>query len=434
MPQWAARATTERAQVLRTLFTLHLGAGIAIAPVLVLFWALGTLSTLAPFLGLLLLVVAVAAGAIVTAHRRAAGWTCGQVAAERTIAGLAGLDILVLIAAIHLGGGPDATGLPFFVLPAVVFGGLLPRATTIGLSLGSALLLAVVFAAHHAGATAESATVAVTLSRYAALVTVSFLAAAVTAAIGERWRTQQRTVRTLARETGRIGELQARIVSTVSHELRTPLSIIQAAAGSLGRYGDRMTGAERIWRLKKIEDAVQATTRLIEDVLPLGELERGVADPSARRPLATVCAEVVADVRATAPDHVHVSYEPAADLPTTLVDTRLARRVLRDLLSNAIRYSPVGGTVRVELTRAAGNDDVVELRVRDEGIGIPSEDHAYVFEPFYRGANVGNIPGLGVGLSIARREVELMGGSLALEPKERGASFVVALPARSDHQ
>lgn len=405
---------------------LHLGVGIATAPLLVAFHLLGTLSALLPLLVLLLAAMAVV-GLIA---RATADDATSERGPERPLTCLAFLDATVILAAIHLGGGPEAAGLPFFVLPAVAFGGVLPRRATIALSVSAAAALAADFALYQAGwAAAVALPPGSTIwSRYAAIVTVSALAAATTTMLGERWRTQERAARRLARERGRVGELQARIVSTVSHELRTPLSVIQAAAGTLGRYGDRMTAAERTWRLKKIEDAVQATTRLIEDVLPLGEV--GEADePPPRTELAVVCAALLADMQAAAPDNVRLELVAAADAPSAWVDARVARRALRDLVANAIRYSPAGGAIRVEIAADPKTPTRVVLRVRDEGMGIPPDDRAFVFEPFYRGSNVDGLPGLGVGLSIAKREVEVMGGTLELEPSERGTSFVVSLPA-----
>lgn len=403
--------------MLTTIVRLHLAGCAAAVPLLLAFHALGTLPALAPFVGLLL--VALAAGVLV-----------GRRGADDAFVTLAFVDTAVLLAAIHVGGGPDAPGLPFFVLPAVAFGGALPRRATIVLTVASVVTLGLDFAAYDLGwmglAVPEAARTT-TWSRYGAIVTVSALAAATTATLGERWRAEERAARRLANERSRVGELQARIVSTVSHELRTPLSVIQAAAGTLGRYGDRMTDAERTWRLRKIEDAVQATTRLIEDVLPLGEAGAH-GDTRPQTELFEVCATLVADMRAAAPENVRMELAVAPDAPATWVDRRLARRALRDLLANAVRYSPDGGTICVEIQGAPDDASAVRLRIRDEGLGIPPEDRAFVFEPFYRGRNVDCLPGLGVGLSIAKREVELMGGTLELEPTERGACFVLTLP------
>lgn len=405
---------------------LHLAVGAATAPLLVAFHALGTLPALVP----LLVLLAAALAIVGLIARRSADDATSERGPERPLTCLAFLDTAVILAAIHLGGGPDAAGLPFFVLPAVAFGGVLPRRATIALTVFAAAALGLDFAVYERGwiAAATAPAWSATWSRYAATVVVSALAAATTTMLGERWRTQERAARRLARERGRVGELQARIVSTVSHELRTPLSVIQAAAGTLGRYGDRMTAAERTWRLKKIEDAVQATTRLIEDVLPLGEAAEA-GNPPPRTELAVVCAALLADMQAAAPENVRLELVTAPDAQRAWVDARVARRALRDLLANAIRYSPAGGTIRVEIAADAKSSARVALRVRDEGMGIPVDDRAFVFEPFYRGSNVDGLPGLGVGLSIAKREVEVMGGTLELEPSERGSSFVVTLPA-----
>jgi signal transduction histidine kinase len=107
-------------------------------------------------------------------------------------------------------------------------------------------------------------------------------------------------------------------------------------------------------------------------------------------------------------------------------DPSLMHHVLSNLLGNAVRYSPAGTTVRVNLDM--GETEFV-LTVADEGIGIPEAERAGIFQPFIRGSNVGQISGTGLGLNIVQRYVELMGGSIELISSERGAKFRVRIPA-----
>ena len=122
-----------------------------------------------------------------------------------------------------------------------------------------------------------------------------------------------------------------------------------------------------------------------------------------------------------------------AETPSIVVpveETR-AHRVLANLLTNAIKYSPEGGPVRVTIKQSDGPDGkVAVLVVRDEGLGIPQDDLAYVFDRFHRGANVvGRFAGTGIGLASARELVELYGGTISVESEEgKGSTFVVSLP------
>ncbi len=120
--------------------------------------------------------------------------------------------------------------------------------------------------------------------------------------------------------------------------------------------------------------------------------------------------------------------------PISLVgswDGARLRRVLDNLLGNAVKYSPGGGTISVEIAEEAGEDGTwAVLAVRDEGVGIPDVDLPHVFERYRRGSNVGpRIAGTGVGLAGARQIVEQHGGRMAVKSEEgRGSAFTVALP------
>jgi signal transduction histidine kinase len=122
-----------------------------------------------------------------------------------------------------------------------------------------------------------------------------------------------------------------------------------------------------------------------------------------------------------------------AETPTVVVtvDETRAHRVLANLLTNAIKYSPDGGPVRVTIKETDGPDGKAALLVvRDEGLGIPQGDLPYVFDRFHRGANVvGRFSGTGIGLASARDLVELYGGTISVESEEgNGSTFVVRLP------
>jgi signal transduction histidine kinase len=110
-------------------------------------------------------------------------------------------------------------------------------------------------------------------------------------------------------------------------------------------------------------------------------------------------------------------------------------QVIGNLLTNAIKYSPEGGTVDVTLARAEDDDGAwAHLSVRDRGLGIPAEDRPRLFERFHRGSNVvGRIVGTGIGLASAARIVRQHGGSIGVESEEgRGSTFTVTLPLSVD--
>jgi signal transduction histidine kinase len=227
-------------------------------------------------------------------------------------------------------------------------------------------------------------------------------------------------------ERGKLAELRSRFVSMASHEFRTPLTTILAACQSLVRYIDRMSLEQRLDRLAKIEAEVQHMTGLLDDVLTIGKADAGKLDfEPARVDLKRLCEEIVAEAQMTAAATQRLVLACAEDLTSVTVDPKLVRRILGNLLTNAAKYSPMDATVSCQV---AVRDGQPVFEVRDQGIGIPPEDQARLFEPFHRGTNVGKIPGSGLGLAITKKAVEIHGGTIAVESiVGKGTTFVVRL-------
>jgi signal transduction histidine kinase len=109
------------------------------------------------------------------------------------------------------------------------------------------------------------------------------------------------------------------------------------------------------------------------------------------------------------------------------LDERFLQQILTNLLSNAAKYSPEGTEICLELRREASH---LVFRVSDQGIGIPQEDQARLFEPFHRAKNAGNTQGTGLGLAIVKRNVEALAGTIAFTSEPgAGTTFTVRLPA-----
>ena len=234
------------------------------------------------------------------------------------------------------------------------------------------------------------------------------------------------TVQQAAAERERLVGMRARFVTQASHEFRTPLTAILAATEALRRYSERMTPEQQRQRLEKIASHVHQMTELIEEVLMLGRADSGGlrCQPQATD-LNDLCRQAVAEVEATASRAHRLVLTTVDGSPSARVDTKLVRQILRNLLTNAIKYSPAGGAVELA---ALHRDGAVVLRVRDEGIGIPPEDQEHLFDMFHRGTNIGNIHGFGLGLAITQRAVALHNGTITFEstPGE-GTTFVVTL-------
>jgi signal transduction histidine kinase len=242
-----------------------------------------------------------------------------------------------------------------------------------------------------------------------------------------------REVRTLARAFNAMSaRLQAdeasrkTLLTDITHELRTPLTVIQ---GNLEGLLDGVYPADDE-HLSTILDETRTLGRLIDDLRTLALADRGALD--LRREdvdLAVLAHETVAGVRAAA-DAASVSMtvrEVDADLPPVSADPTRIREVLGNLLSNALRHTPAGGSVNVEVARGSGTS-AVSVTVRDSGPGIAPDVLPRVFERFVR---TPDSPGSGLGLAIARDLVEAHGGTIAAEsPPGGGTAIRFSLPAR----
>jgi signal transduction histidine kinase len=227
-----------------------------------------------------------------------------------------------------------------------------------------------------------------------------------------------------------LSELKSKFLSVASHEFRTPLATILSSAELLERYAERIEPQERTNLLESIEAGAKRMNALINDVLTLGRAESGVLRLNpARLDLRELCERVVREFR-IAQGHSHmVRFNDRFDLPAAEMDERLLRHILENLLSNAAKYSPDGSEITITVGRQA--EDVL-IEVQDQGIGIPEQDHARLFESFHRASNVENRPGTGLGLAIVRKAVELHGGSIAFKSAPgKGTRFSVRLPVYS---
>jgi len=215
-----------------------------------------------------------------------------------------------------------------------------------------------------------------------------------------------------------------------THDLKGPLQSILLSTQLLRRQlpAEAQTAGVKT-RLEQILRGAQRMGDLIDHFL---EVTRGGEKPLKREPMdlfALVRAKVreLGPLMATHPVYLHVE---GTDFLGKWDEASL-ERVLDNLLGNAVKYSPRGGSIDVWLSEESpGPEGWVRLRVQDQGMGIPAEDLPHIFERFRRGRNVAPvISGSGVGLASAHRLVELHGGTLTVESEEgRGSTFTVRLP------
>lgn len=242
----------------------------------------------------------------------------------------------------------------------------------------------------------------------------------------EQFRTEETMRRALENER-ELSDLRSRFTATVSHEFRTPLGIIMSAVELLRNYHERLDAARRGELLDDIHMATRRMGDLMEQVLVLGGADAGkLAFAPEPVDLELLCAKLIDESLSSTARKcpVETHFDPA--LEGACGSESLIRHIFTNLLSNASKYSPPGSPVEFRVKREEG--DAV-FTVRDRGIGIPEVDQARIFEAFHRAGNVGELPGSGLGLLIARRCVRLHGGSIAFHSEVgTGTAFTVRLP------
>ncbi|PYN74298.1 MAG: hypothetical protein DMD96_30660 [Candidatus Rokuibacteriota bacterium] len=229
------------------------------------------------------------------------------------------------------------------------------------------------------------------------------------------------------RELEELDRAKSAFVAIASHELRTPLTALQGFSELLAL---RRLPPEEVSRLAGVmRRESKRLGRIVSDLLDLSRIERGLEPALCRVPLAvepTIAATVDVLRQGTATHPIAIECEPS--LPKVAADPDALERVLTNLISNAIKYSPIGSVVRVK-ARALGG--AVAIEVADSGRGIPAEALSRIFEPYYRVPDaVDAARGTGIGLTVVKALVEAHGGAVRVDSAPAlGTRVTVVLPA-----
>ena len=230
-----------------------------------------------------------------------------------------------------------------------------------------------------------------------------------------------------------VEQMKSDFVSTVSHELRAPLTSIYGFAETLLRRDVLFSEDERQTFLGYVASETQRLTGIVDTLLSVARLDAGDLQVEVSPiDVRSVVSEVVTSFEASAVGNGHRFVVDVPDEPlAAAADHEKLRQVLANLVDNAVKFSPEGGTVTVGARR---NGSAVEVRVVDEGIGIPAGEREHIFRKFHRVDSGGRTRGgTGLGLFIARGLVAAMGGRIWVDSDEgRGSSFVFELPLAAE--
>ncbi|MDQ3745129.1 MAG: sensor histidine kinase [Acidobacteriota bacterium] len=245
-----------------------------------------------------------------------------------------------------------------------------------------------------------------------------------------------------------LDRLKSEFVSSVSHELRTPLTTIKALTRLLMREG--LSEEKRREYIETISVECDRQIDLVLNLLDLSRIEGGVFRITHDRvDVAEVISSVVKSETRSAEKRSHaLRVEPFGDLPRACADPKALRRVLSNIVENAIKYTPDGGNITLS---ARADGEQVLISVKDDGRGIPAEDMPVLFDKFHRGRPAphsaamrnattdaefledADVSGVGLGLYLGRNVMEQMGGRIGVESEVgRGSTFTLHLPVWRD--
>lgn len=248
--------------------------------------------------------------------------------------------------------------------------------------------------------------------------------------LGRGFNTMAQQLEVAAQKQREMEKMRTELVAAISHDLRTPLASLRlmTEAVSDGVTDERTTALF----LSRMRNEVEYMTGLIEDLFELSQLDAGVVTLKFERGnLRDLISDTLESLSGQAiQKHQQLEGHVAEDLPELSFDPRKIQRVLNNLISNAIRYTPEGG--RIAIT-ACQRPKVVEVSVQDNGEGIAPADLERIFEAFYRSEHSRSREngGVGLGLAIAKGLVEAHGGQIRVESQEKqGSTFTFCLPVQ----
>jgi two-component system sensor histidine kinase KdpD len=227
-----------------------------------------------------------------------------------------------------------------------------------------------------------------------------------------------------ARPIAEAVRMRTALLTAVSHDLRTPLASAKAAVTSLRSPDIQWTAEDREELLATADESLDRLSRLVDNLLDMSRLQTGALSVFPRAAWLDEIVERALDHLGSASKDVIVDIPDS--VPEVNVDPGILERVIVNLTSNALRYSPPG---KPPLLAASTLGDRVELRVVDKGPGIPASDRDRIFVPFQRLGDTDNTTGVGLGLALSRGLTEAMGGTL--DPEETpggGLTMIVSLP------
>jgi PAS domain S-box-containing protein len=224
-----------------------------------------------------------------------------------------------------------------------------------------------------------------------------------------------------------LSDLKSKFISIASHEFRTPLTTVLSSTELLERYGRSWEIETYKSQIERIKKSVKYLTNLMDEVLMISRSDSGKIKLDLKPiDVERLCKNLADDIKLIITDKHKLNFQISLSTKKMLFDEKLLKFIITNLLSNAAKYSPQGGEIGFIITE---REKMLKIIISDEGIGIPDEDKIHLFDAFSRGTNVGEIYGTGLGMSIVKRSIDMLNGSIEFESiLNIGSKFIVSLP------
>lgn len=221
--------------------------------------------------------------------------------------------------------------------------------------------------------------------------------------------------------------LKGRLVAMFSHDFHNPLSSILMTNSLLRDHAAGLTEAQRVAYMNRIETSTRLLMQMLEDLFTVAQMETGNLEYKPEPlDLDGFFGQIVEEFHTVYGDRRPVQLDNRVQ-GAALLDKRLLRQIVTNLISNALKYSPNEGVVQVTLQRCPA---AFVFTVEDRGAGIPEAEQQHIFDPFRRGSNAGGVSGKGLGLAIVKQAVTLHSGAIHLDSRPgEGTTVTVTLPA-----
>jgi len=242
----------------------------------------------------------------------------------------------------------------------------------------------------------------------------------------ERKRVETDMIQALERER-ELRKLKSSLMSLASQEFQTPLNVIFSSTDLLQNYSEQLPEEIRIKQYQRLEGVILQMTELLDDVMLLGKAEAGKLEFHPQPlVLRNFCGDLIEKIQLGIGEKHKIIFVYSGPCRNACMDEKILQHILKNLLMNAVKYSPKATPIRFGCYCENGK---VNFEIQDEGIGIPNKDLSQLFKSFHRAKNVGNIPGTGLGLAIVQKLVKLHGGTIMVSSEVGvGTTFRVTLP------